>query len=330
MSKIFQKKFDTIKIGTRSSLLAVTQAEEVRRNLAKLSNFPLEKIEIVKITTSGDKFKNVSLADIGGKGLFIKELEEALVTKKIDIAVHSAKDVPPQVRQGTQIASFTVRCDPRDYFISKKYKSLEDLPGDAIVGTSSARRKAIILGLKPTVKIINFRGNVDTRLKKIEEDKADATILAVCGLKRLGKEIEENRAIDIQAMLPSVGQGSLAIQIRSDEEDIYDFVRKINDSHSEICVNSERVFLDQLNASCKSPISVYCQIKEGKMLFKAKIYDFDGKDVFLCQDEVDISTLMADFDINYHEILKITKNLAILMADKAKKDAKNLLDRIRG
>lgn len=330
MSKIFYKRLDTIKIGTRASLLAITQAEEVRKNLAKLANIPLEKIEIVKITTSGDKFKDVSLADIGGKGLFIKELEEALVTKKIHIAVHSAKDVPPQVRRGTQIASFTIRCGPQDYFISKKYKSIEELPDGAVVGTSSARRKSIILGLKPSVKIINFRGNVDTRLQKIEEDRVDATILAVCGLERLGKKIDKNRIIDVRTMLPSVGQGSLAIQIRSDEKEIYDFVRKINDNHSEICVNSERVFLDQLNASCKSPISVYCQITEGKMLFKAKIYDFDGKDVFLCQDEVNIAEIINDFDKNYREILKTTENLAISMANKVKEDAKNLLERICG
>mgnify|MGYP000206322266 CR=1 FL=1 len=325
------KKSDKlIRIGTRASLLATTQTQEVKRNLIKSSGLNENQIEIVEITTSGDKFKNVSLADIGGKGLFIKELEEALITNKIDLAVHSAKDVPPQVRQGTQIATFTKRKDPNDYFISKKYKSIDDLPQKSVIGTSSARRKSILLGLRPDLKIINFRGNVDTRLNKIEEDKVDATILALCGLERLGKKIDKNKIIDIKTMLPSVGQGSLAIQIRNDDEDLRKIVRKINDRNSEICIHSERVFLDQLNASCKSPVSVYCHIKDDKLFFNAKIYDFDGKNEFLTHDILEIGELLKDFDKNYRKILDLSENIAISMANKVKKEAQGLLEKICG
>ncbi len=319
-----------IRIGTRSSLLAITQTEEVKRDLIERCNLQEDQIEIIKFKTSGDKFKDVSLADIGGKGLFIKELEEALITNKIDLAVHSAKDVPPEVRQGTQIAAFTTRKDPNDYFISKKFNSIDELPKGAKVGTSSARRKSVLLGLRPDLKIVNFRGNVDTRLQKIEEDKVDATILALCGLERLGKKIEKSKIIDIKTMLPSVGQGSLALQIRNGEEEICNIVRKINDKNSEICVHSERVFLLQLNASCKSPVSVYCHIDEGKLHFTAKIYDFDGKNEFLTHDIVDMKNLLSDFDKNYDKILKMSRDLAVLMADRVKDEAKGLLEKICG
>ncbi len=330
MSNISRKISGKIRIGARSSILAITQAQEVKRDIAKHSNINEEDIEIIKIKTSGDKFKNVSLADIGGKGLFIKELEEALVTHKIDIAVHSAKDVPPEIRQNTVIAAFSARKNPCDYFISKKYSNIEDLPKGATVGTSSARRKSILLGIKPDLQVVNFRGNVDTRLEKLDEGQVDATILAVCGLERLHKKIDKKRIISVNTMLPSVGQGSLAIQIRKDEREIFDIVNKINDKNSHICIHSERIFLHQLNASCKSPISVYCHIEEGKLLFKAKIYDFDGKDEFLTHDEIDISDLIKDFDNCYQQILKLAEKLAVTMAEKVKNDAKGLLDKICG
>lgn len=319
-----------IRIGTRSSLLAVTQAQRVKNLLIDDLGIDEDRIEIIKFKTSGDKFKDISLADIGGKGLFIKELEEALITNKIDVAVHSAKDVPPEVRGGTQIAAFLKRRRANEYFISKKYNSIDDLPSNATIGTSSARRKAILLQKKPGLEIVNFRGNVDTRLKKIEDEVVDATILAVCGLERLGREIEEDKIISIEEMLPSVGQGSLALQIRDGEDEIYQILRQINNQQSEICIYCERVFLQQLNASCKSPVSVYCQIKDGKLLFSGKIYDFDGSQEFVVNDEVEIGDLLSDFDGNYSEILQLSKGLATSMAGKIKKEAKILLEKICG
>ncbi len=330
MSKAPLEKSGKIRIGTRSSLLAMTQAQEVKRLLIEEAGVDPNNLEIIKFKTSGDKFKDISLADIGGKGLFIKELEEALITNKIDLAVHSAKDVPPEVRSGTQIAAFLKRKRANEYFISNKYDSIDDLPSNATIGTSSARRKAILLQKQPGLEIVNFRGNVDTRLKKIEDEVVDATILALCGLERLGREIDESKIISIDEMLPSVGQGSLALQIRNDEDEIYQILRKINHPHSEICVYSERIFLQHLNASCKSPISVYCQIRDGKLLFSGKIYDFDGSQEFTVNDEVEIGVLLNDFKKNYRKILQLSQDLAISMAGKIKKEAKNLLEKICG
>lgn len=325
MSKILQKKFEKLRIGTRASLLAVTQASEIKSQIVASSDLAASDIEIVKIKTSGDKFKNVSLADLGGKGLFIKELEEALVTNKIDIAVHSAKDVPPEVRHNTKIAAFSKRKDSNDYFISKKYNNIDDLPSGALVGTSSARRKSIILGVRPDLDVVNFRGNVDTRLEKISNDEVDATILALCGLQRLGKEIVEGNIIPTSKMLPSVGQGSLALQIRSGEQEIFELLQVINDQPSQIALHCERMFLYHLNASCKSPISVFCEFIKGKFSFKAKIYDFDGKDEFYIHDLVILPN-----NTSFSDSKQVVEDLALQMAQKVQKDAAGLLQKICG
>lgn len=269
-----------IKIGTRASKLALAQVEEVKELLIKNHHLSLDQIEIVQITTSGDKIQDRNLAEIGGKGLFIKELEEALLAKRIDVAIHSAKDVPPIINERTEIAAFSQRKDARDYFISNKFSSLDDLPKGTIVGTSSARRKAALLRIRPDLNIINFRGNVDTRLKKLEESKADATILAVCGLQRLGKKIEEKNIISPNLMLPAVGQGCLALQVRKDDEKTVELIKKINHSTTEICVSTERTFLRELGADCKTPVGVYCEIQNNQLHLKTIILDFDGKEIF--------------------------------------------------
>ena len=267
-----------LRIGSRTSKLALSQVAEFHLLLAQ--HYPEIKVEIVPITTSGDKIQDRNLADIGGKGLFIKELEEALLQNKIDIAIHSAKDVPPQISDKTTIAAFTERMDARDCLVSEKYKSIKDLPKNAIIGTSSARRKAILLRLRPDLKIVNFRGNVDTRLAKIAAGEVDGAILALCGLIRIGKERLVKEIIEKKKILPAVGQGCLAIQARSDDKKILEILAKVNDEKAQIEVKCERAFLRQLGASCASPVAVHAQIDNDKLILETAIIDYDGKEIF--------------------------------------------------
>ncbi len=313
-----------IRIGTRTSKLALAQVEEVKSLLnPHLQNF---QIEIVPITTSGDKIQDRNLADIGGKGLFIKELEESLIQNKIDIAIHSAKDVPPFLHSSTHLAAFTKRFDARDCFVSKKFDSIFDLPKSAIVGTSSARRKAILLRLRPDLQIVNFRGNVTTRLTKIENDEVDATILAVCGLERLGYEqnkisvacplgYKNKNFIEKDMMLPAGGQGALAIQSRKDNEKISEILSKINHLETQICVKAERTFLRGLGASCSTPVAVHAIIENDLIHLKTMILENEGKEIFT-------TSLQGDAD------LKSAIGLGTAAADKTKKEAAELLKKI--
>lgn len=267
-----------IRLGTRSSRLALSQAAEVHLLLADL--YPKINIEIVPITTSGDKIKDKCLAEFGGKGLFIKELEEALLNNKIDVAIHSAKDVPPILDENTSIAAYTKRIDPRDCFVSNQYKSFKKLPKNAVIGTSSSRRKSYVLRERPDLKVINFRGNIDTRLAKIDDKGADAIILAVSGLLRLGKENRINEAFDVEQILPAGGQGSLALQIRKKDLKIAELIRPVNDQESHICIETERAFLQNLQASCVSPVAAYAFIEKDKLILKTAIIDFDGTEIY--------------------------------------------------
>lgn len=302
-----------IRIGTRTSKLALTQVAEVHLLLADfLEN---SQIEIVPITTSGDKIQDRNLAEIGGKGLFIKELEEALIQNKIDIAIHSAKDVPPFLHESTELVAFTPRLDARDCFISKEFNSLKDLSKGAVVGTSSARRKAILLRLRPDLKIVNFRGNVDTRLNKIENGEVDAAVLAVCGLERIGKEHLIKQIIEKDAMLPAGGQGALAIQIRKSDKKIAELLEKINDQKTQIEVKTERSFLRELGASCATPVAVHACELNNKLYLTTTIFDYDGSEVFETTSE-------GKFD------LESGIKLGLDAAKKTKAEATELLKRI--
>lgn len=302
-----------MRIGTRASKLALTQAAEVKNLLLAKTSLTDAQIEIVAITTSGDKIQDRNLAEIGGKGLFIKELEESLLANKIDIAIHSAKDVPPTVHPDTKIIGFTTRKDPRDYFISQKYSSINQLPQGATIGTSSARRKAILLRIRPDLNVVNFRGNVDTRLGKLAAGDVDATILAACGLERMHKDVVLQNIIPLETMLPAAGQGALAIQIRSNDVAAAQFANKINDKESEICVATERAFLQELGASCKTPVSAYCK-RDGDILnLQTIIFDFDGKEIFATQSSDDVAN---------------GQSLALKAANKTKTEAATLLKKI--
>lgn len=303
-------------IGTRASILALAQAQEVK-NLLKHPD-----IEIKTILTSGDKIKDRSLAEIGGKGLFVKEIEEALIAKTIDIAVHSTKDLPPDLDPRTSIAAFLKRINPHDCFLSKNYRSIAELPKSAIVGTSSPRRKAFLLMLRPDLKVINFRGNVDTRLKKIALSEVDAAVLARCGLERIKDKIGQHELfqeiIPIETILPATGQGALAIQIRKDDESVLSLVKNIDDYETRICVEAERKFLKEIGASCLTPVAAFCELENHKKKLRLRtiILDRDGSDFFRTEFESD------DFSA------ESAKALAIKAAQTTKLKASKLLRRI--
>lgn len=302
-----------IRIGTRASKLALAQVAEVHLLLAPfLKNL---EIEIVPIATSGDKIQDRNLSDIGGKGLFIKELEEALVQNKIDIAIHSAKDVPPQLHEETHLSAFTERLDARDCFISKKYDSLKKLPKGSTIGTSSPRRKAILLLIRPDLKIVNFRGNVDTRLGKIENEDVDGSILAVCGLERIGKDLAIKQMIEKDVMLPSGGQGSLAIQTRKADKKTFDLLQNINHKPTQIEVTCERAYLGELGASCATPVGVHATTDAEEITLKTLILDYDGSAIFETK-----SKGKAEMDV--------AVKLAVEAAKKTKNEAAELLKKI--
>jgi hydroxymethylbilane synthase len=302
-----------IRIGSRTSKLALSQVAEFHLILA--DHFPDCKIEIVPITTSGDKIQDRNLADIGGKGLFIKELEEALLQDKIDIAIHSAKDVPPTLDSKTTLAAFTPRMDSRDCFVSNKFKSLKDLPKNAVIGTSSARRKSVLLRIRPDLKIVNFRGNVDTRLAKIDNEEVDGAILAVCGLMRLDKDGKVKEIIEKDKILPAGGQGSLAIQTLKDNAEILKILEKINDVKTYIEIKCERAFLRELGASCSTPVAVHAEIIEGKLNLRTAIFDYDGSEIF-------------ETKLKCKAELEDAVNLGIEAAKNTRKKAQKLLERI--
>ncbi len=272
-----------ISIGTRGSKLALTQAEEVRNLI--ISAYPEyqkspDLISIIPFKTTGDKITDKSLTQIGGKGLFIKEIEEALLNKQIDIAVHSMKDMPGFFSEGLDIFAVPQRKDARDAFISNKYSSIKDLPQNATVGTSSPRRAALILNQRPDLNIINFRGNIDTRLNKLHNNQVEATILAVAGLKRINMENHITSIISEDEMLPAVGQGALALQARSDDDFIINLLKPLNDEMSNICVSAERAFLKTINGSCNTPLAAYCTIKNHQLYLQVLLSSLDGKEIY--------------------------------------------------
>jgi hydroxymethylbilane synthase len=269
-------------IGTRNSDLALAQAHHINK---LLSNHPLHKNKLFStsiegFTTTGDVILDKSLSDIGGKGLFTKEIEEALINDKISLGVHSMKDMPASYPEGLDILAIPKREDPRDAFISLKYKSIDDLPKNAVVGTSSTRRKAILLSIRPDLKIVNFRGNVNTRLKKIENREVDATILAVCGLERIKMERYISSIIPKNVMLPAVGQGALGVQVRTNDKFSSDLVKTLNHHNSSICIDAERAFLKEIDGSCKTPIAGYCEIKEDSLFLSVLVCSPNGEEIY--------------------------------------------------
>jgi hydroxymethylbilane synthase len=241
---------------------------------------PDAAIEIRVFKTTGDIIVDRPLADVGGKGLFTKEIEEALIAREVDLAVHSMKDMQTVLPAGLAIGAVLPREDVRDAFISLDYASLAALPEGAIVGTSSLRRQAQVKRVRPDLKVVDFRGNVQTRLRKLAEGVAHATLLACAGLNRLGLADRITAALEIDQMLPAVAQGAIALEIREDDEETARLIAPLNHEHTSLCVTAERAFLTRLEGSCRTPIAGHAVLEAGSILLRGMTFSPDGSECF--------------------------------------------------
>jgi hydroxymethylbilane synthase len=263
-------------IGTRGSPLALWQANHVRTLLIDVYGLGEDAVALEPITTSGDRIRDKPLRDFGGKGLFTKEIDEALLGKTVDIAVHSMKDLPTGLPPGIAIAAVLPRGDVRDAFISAKGESLAALPPGAVVGSSSLRRQAQVKRLRPDLQAIDFRGNVETRLKKLEQGMVDATLLAVAGLGRLGLTRHITSVLPTDEMLPAVAQGAIGLSCRSDDSQTRELLQALNDDSTATAVACERAFLGELDGSCRTPIAGLAEIADGHLRFRGLVLNPEG------------------------------------------------------
>lgn len=287
-------------IATRESPLALWQANHVKAELAK--HFPEMEIELLGMTTKGDQMLSSPLSKIGGKGLFIKELEVAMLEGRADIAVHSMKDVPvvSQLPEGFSVPVILEREDPRDALVSKKFKSLDDLPKGAVVGSCSLRRRSQLLAIRPDLILKDLRGNVNTRLKKLEDGEYDAIILAAAGLKRLGFEHHITEFLSDELSLPAVGQGAIGIECVTANEKVRDIIAKLNHTETAICVSAERAFNARLNGGCQAPIAGFAELTENGLRLRGLVGDLDNGTIIFHElhgapeDAVKLGTELAD------------------------------------
>lgn len=298
-----------IKIGTRGSPLALAQAYQTRDRLKSAYGMNEADFEIVIISTTGDQIQHKALREFGGKGLFTKEIEVQLADGGIDIAVHSMKDVPTELPIGLVMTAILPREDVRDAFISIKHEKVQELPQGAVVGTSSLRRGAILLSKRPDLKIVNFRGSVNTRLEKLAAGEVDATILAVAGLNRLGFSDMITQVISAKDMLPAVAQGAIGLQVRENDVNMIKLLSAINCGESQVEINMERAFLRALDGSCRTPISALAQVYGQQVEFKGMILTPDGVTVH----QVAITAPLNQADV-------FGRNLGLELLDKAGKD----------
>jgi hydroxymethylbilane synthase len=265
-----------LRIGTRGSPLALVQARMVAAKLAAALGVNADAIELKVIRTTGDMIQDRSLAEEGGKGLFTKEIEEALLDGRIDLAVHSAKDMPTILPAGLLLAACLEREDPRDVFISLKASALADLPKGATLGTTSPRRQAIAKRARPDLRIVTMRGNVETRLRKLADGECDATILALAGLKRLGLEARATRIMSADEFLPAAGQGAIGIETRESDARTREIIARIDHADTSLAVASERAFLAVLDGSCTAPIAGHAALSGDVLQFRGQIAKPDG------------------------------------------------------
>lgn len=269
----------TVVIGTRGSKLALWQADYIQTRLE--TEYP--NVEVVQkiITTKGDKILDVPLAKIGGKGLFTKELETAMLKGEIDLAVHSMKDVPSEMPEGLTLGGITAREHEGDAFVSLRYRSLDELPQGAKVGTSSLRRKAQLLKYRPDLKIYSLRGNVGTRLDKLESENFDAIILAVAGLRRLGLGDRIVEILPHDICLPAVGQGALGLEYRADDREMAQMLAFLNDEMTSVAVRAERAFLKRIEGGCQVPVGIYGEADAEEVVLRAAILTVDGTEAIV-------------------------------------------------
>ena len=263
-----------MRIGTRGSALAVAQSGHVRACLPGGA----QEHQLLIIKTSGDLNPSASLTRIGGKGVFTKEIEEALLREEIDLAVHSCKDLPTEERPGLRIGALLPREDPRDALVSHKAKTLRDLPRNALVGTSSPRRQALLMRARPDLRIAPLRGNVETRLRKIEASEVDAIVLAVAGLKRLGLFSAIATALAVEEFLPAAGQGAIAIETRASDESARAHAAAIDDADTHTALAAERAFLAALGGTCRTPIAGHARLDGDILRFRGLVAKIDGSD----------------------------------------------------
>ena len=264
-----------LRIGSRGSQLALWQANHIGELLRGQGH----EVEIEVIKTTGDKITDVALAQVGTKGMFTKEIEEALAEGRVDLAVHSLKDLPTEVLAGFEIAAITERENPYDVLCSSRYKSIAELPCRARVGTSSLRRLAQLKALRPDLEIEPLRGNVDTRLRKLVSGDYDAIILAAAGLKRLGKTEFVRQVIPVETMCPAAGQGALAIEIRAGDATTTERVSFLDDKNARTSTTCERALLKKLGGGCQVPIGAFAEIRDGRLYLQAVVADPDGTKV---------------------------------------------------
>ena len=266
-----------LKIGTRGSKLALAQSEWVKRKIELRHQDT--RVSLVKIKTKGDKILDSPLSKIGGKGLFVKEIEEALLRKEVDLAVHSMKDVPAEIPDGLEVSVFPEREDPCDAFVSLKAASFNELPRGASVGTGSLRRSTQLLSLRPDLRVVALRGNVDTRLRKLEEEGLHAVILAAAGLRRLGLAHRITMILPPEICLPAIGQGALGLELRTNDEEVRERLDFLNHEDTEIPVRAERALLLTLEGGCQVPIAGFGRLEGQDILLEGMVAELDGSRV---------------------------------------------------
>jgi len=302
-----------VRIGTRGSQLALWQADKVALLIKK--QHPGTITDLVKIKTTGDKILDSPLSKIGDKGLFVKEIENALIKREIDIAVHSAKDMPTEIPAGLILTAYLKRDDPSDALISADGRTLDELREGAVIGTSSLRRRAQLLAYRPDLRFVDLRGNVDTRLRKLKEEKLDAILLSGAGLTRLGMGDKITERIPASIVVPAVGQGLIVIEAREEDRKTLDFVEFMNDRDTAVCVKAERAFSDSIGGGCQVPMGALAVLEDGTMKLKAVVASLDGE-----------TLLRAEIDGPAEDGEALGRELAERMKDMG---AAEILDEIR-
>ncbi len=302
-----------VRIGTRGSQLALWQADKVAALIKK--RHPGTTIDLVKIKTTGDKILDAPLAKIGDKGLFVKEIENALINGEVDLAVHSAKDMPTEIPAGLTLTAYLKRDDPSDALISADGRILDELRENAVIGTSSLRRRAQLLAYRPDLRFVDLRGNVDTRLRKLKDERLDAILLSGAGLTRLGMGDKITERLPASIVVPAVGQGLIVIEAREDDRKTLDFVEFMNDRDTAVCVKAERAFSDAIGGGCQVPMGALAVLEDGTMRLKAVVASLDGE-----------TLLRAEIDGPAGEGEALGRELAERMKDMG---AAEILDNIR-
>jgi hydroxymethylbilane synthase len=269
-------------IGSRGSLLAMTQANWVRERIRFFR--PDLDVQINKISTSGDKITDVALAKIGGKGLFTKEIENELLSGGINLAVHSMKDLPTELPQGLKIGAIPLREDPSDALVSRDNVKLSQLPEGSVVGTCSLRRRAQLLASRPDLKVVDLRGNLDTRLRKLEEGEYDAIVLACAGIRRLGRQEVISEILKTDIIVPAVGQGALCIEICSDNPFVEELLEPLNHVETERAVRAERALMAELEGGCQVPVGGYARMEKGSLVLRGMVASIDGDRIVHSQE----------------------------------------------